>query len=94
MWSGVWCGAVRCGFGLARYLPTDLYKRIPRNGSLATKTSQAFGANVITEGLSEYIAIALLLVSERAKGEDSFWSSYIGVLPSVADVSTISIRVV
>lgn len=51
-------------------------------------SSQAFGADVITEGLSEYIAIALLLVSERAKGEDSFWSSYIGVLPSVADVST------
>lgn len=60
-------------------LPLDL---------LLTKDAakKAFGADVITEGLSEYIAIALLLVSERAKGEDSFWSSYIGVLPSVADV--------
>lgn len=42
---------------------------------------------MITEDLSEYIAIALLLVSEKAKGDKSFWKSYIGVLPTVEDVS-------
>lgn len=47
---------------------------------------QEFGADVITEDLSEYIAIALLVVHEKAKGKDSFWSSYIGVLPTVEDV--------
>lgn len=41
---------------------------------------------MITEDLSEYIAIALLLVHEKSKGKDSFWSSYIGVLPTVEDV--------
>eukprot|EP00903_Cladosiphon_okamuranus_P014462 g13418.t1 len=45
-----------------------------------------FGADIITEDLSEYIAIALLLVHEKARGKDSFWSSYIGVLPTVEDV--------
>lgn len=41
---------------------------------------------MITEDLSEYIAIALLVVHEKAKGKGSFWSSYIGVLPTVEDV--------
>lgn len=41
---------------------------------------------MITEDLSEYIAIALLLVHEKAKGKESFWSSYIGILPTVEDV--------
>lgn len=50
------------------------------------RAPQEFGADVITEDLSEYIAIALLLVHEKAKGKDSFWSSYIGVLPTVEDV--------
>ncbi len=49
-------------------------------------TGQEFGADVITEDLSEYIAIALLVVHEKTKGKDSFWSSYIGVLPTVEDV--------
>ncbi|CAN0547407.1 unnamed protein product, partial [Ectocarpus sp. 8 AP-2014] len=47
---------------------------------------QEFGADVITEDLSEYIAIALLAVHEKAKGKESFWSSYIGVLPTVEEV--------
>ncbi|CAN0299680.1 unnamed protein product, partial [Hapterophycus canaliculatus] len=47
---------------------------------------QEFGADVIREDLSEYIAIALLLVHEKAKGKESFWSSYIGILPTVEDV--------
>lgn len=50
---------------------------------------QEFGPDVITDDLSEYIAIALLLVSERAKGKASFWKSYIEVLPSVEEVSNI-----
>lgn len=47
---------------------------------------QEFGADVITEELSEYIAIALLLVAERAKGAESFWKAYLDVLPTVEDV--------
>ncbi|CAN0577019.1 unnamed protein product, partial [Ectocarpus sp. 12 AP-2014] len=60
-------------------LPIDL---------LLTKDAakKEFGADVITEDLSEYIAIALLAVHEKAKGKDSFWSSYIGVLPTVEEV--------
>eukprot|EP00752_Nemacystus_decipiens_P006075 g5483.t1 len=60
-------------------LPIDL---------LLTKDAarKEFGADIITDDLSEYIAIALLLVHEKAKGKGSFWSSYIGVLPTVEDV--------
>lgn len=42
---------------------------------------------MITEDLSEYIAIALLVVAEKAKGDKSFWKSYIEVLPTVEEVS-------
>lgn len=60
---------------------------ILRTWRIITFCVQEFGADVITDDLSEYIAIALLLVSERAKGDESFWKSYIGVLPTVEDVS-------
>lgn len=33
------------------------------------------------EDADEYIAIAMLLISERAKGEDSFWKPYLDILP-------------
>lgn len=48
--------------------------------------TQELGADVIREDLSEYIAIALLLMTERAKGRESFWKPYIDVLPSVEEV--------
>ena len=34
-------------------------------------------------GMSEHIAIALLLIHERAKGDDSFFSPYLDVLPTI-----------
>lgn len=60
---------------------------LPINLLLTKDAAQKeFGADVITEELSEYIAIALLLVAERAKGEKSFWKPYLDVLPTVEDV--------
>ncbi|KAG5188740.1 putative ribulose-1,5-bisphosphate carboxylase/oxygenase small subunit N-methyltransferase I [Tribonema minus] len=46
-----------------------------------------FGHDVITDDMSEYIAIALLLMGERAKGKDSFWAPYINVLPTLDEVA-------
>ena len=40
----------------------------------------------VKESTNEYIAIALLLISERAKGEDSTWCRYVDVLPTVEEV--------
>jgi len=42
---------------------------------------------IVTEDTNEYVAIALLLIGERAKAATSFWNDYITVLPSVADVA-------
>ncbi|CAM9474238.1 unnamed protein product, partial [Chrysoparadoxa australica] len=50
------------------------------------KAQEILGRNVITDDLSEYIAIALLLVGEKAKGADSFWKPYIDILPTVDEV--------
>lgn len=37
---------------------------------------------VLDETIGEYIALAILLISEKAKGEKSFWSPYFDILPS------------
>ncbi len=42
---------------------------------------------VVSEATNEFIAIALLLIGERAKGAESFWSEYIAILPTNEDVS-------
>lgn len=40
----------------------------------------------LREDVNEYIAIATLLVQERAKGDDSFWKPYLDVLPKDEDL--------
>ncbi|CAN0484698.1 unnamed protein product, partial [Discosporangium mesarthrocarpum] len=47
---------------------------------------QEFGPEIITEDLSEYFAIALLLLKERERGDKSFWKAYIDVLPTLEEV--------
>lgn len=42
---------------------------------------------VVDGDTNEYVAIALLLILERAKGERSFWAPYVRILPTVEDVS-------
>lgn len=37
---------------------------------------------VLPADINEYVAIAILLIAEREKGEQSFWAPYINVLPS------------
>lgn len=44
-------------------------------------------AGIVSEKTNEYIAIALLLLSERAKGGASYWAPYVSVLPSTEDIS-------
>jgi len=49
------------------------------------RAQEVLGA-AVPEEMGEYIALALLLVHERAKGSASMWAPYIGVLPSIEDV--------
>jgi hypothetical protein len=37
------------------------------------RAREEFGADIVTDDMSEHIAIALLLIGETAKGEVSFW---------------------
>ena len=50
------------------------------------KAQQILGVRVIPDEMGEYIALALLLVHERAKGASSFWAPYIDVLPDIDEV--------
>jgi hypothetical protein len=50
------------------------------------RAQQVMGQNVITDDLSEYIAVALLLIRERNLGKESFWAPYINVLPTMEEV--------
>jgi hypothetical protein len=54
-----------------------------------TKASarKAIGKDVLSGDINEYLAIALQLIQERYLGEDSFWASYIGVLPETEEVN-------
>lgn len=49
------------------------------------KAARELGAQVI-DPLGEYIALALFLVHERAKGDASLWRAYIDLLPSAEEV--------
>ena len=49
------------------------------------KAARELGAQII-DPLGEYIAIALFLVHERAKGDSSLWRAYIDLLPTTEDV--------
>ncbi|KAI0567313.1 Rubisco LSMT substrate-binding protein [Gracilaria domingensis] len=40
----------------------------------------------LDDDVDEYIAIACFLISERAKGEDSFWKPYLDILPVDEDL--------
>ena len=46
----------------------------------SNKAQEAFGKEVIPDNMDEYLAIALLLISEEAKGADSFWAPYLATL--------------
>lgn len=48
---------------------------------------ETFGDEIITNGMNEYLAIALQLIHERNLGEKSFYSSYLAVLPETAEVN-------
>jgi hypothetical protein len=55
-----------------------------------TKASarKAVGKDILSSDINEYLAIALQLIHERyVLGENSFWSSYIGVLPETTEVN-------
>jgi len=61
---------------------------LPLEITLNKKAAQKeFGKSIIHDGLSEYFAIAILLIKERSKGADSFWKPYIDVLPSLEEVN-------
>ena len=47
---------------------------------------RALGADVVTDELGEYIALAMLLIHERSLGASSFWAPYVGILPTADDV--------
>ncbi|CEL95601.1 unnamed protein product [Vitrella brassicaformis CCMP3155] len=48
---------------------------------------RVFGPDIVDDGMSEHIAIALLLIHERAKGDDSFFFPYLDVLPTIEEVN-------
>lgn len=67
----------------------DTLLKIPLKLCL-TKASarKALGKDALPASINEYLAVACQLVYERyVKGEDSFWSAYIGVLPETDEVN-------
>lgn len=62
---------------------------LPFSLCMTKEASQnTFGKSAITDGTSEYIAIALLLIHERyTLGEASFWWPYINILPETSEVN-------
>lgn len=50
------------------------------------RAQEILGRRVIPDEMGEYIALALLLVHERAKGAESFFAPYVGVLPDIDEV--------
>lgn len=79
-----------CGRGLlARESMTEgeLMMTIPLDLCMTRAAAQeTFGKAIVPEYMDEYIAIAILLISEKLKGGASRWKPYIDILPSVADV--------
>ena len=65
----------------------ELMMTIPLDLCLTRAQSQlTFGQNVINDETDEYIAISLLLMSEKLKGGASRWKPYFDVLPDAAEV--------
>ena len=79
-----------CGRGLlARESMTDgeLMMTIPMNLCLTKNVAiEKLGSRLVTDDMDEYIAIALLLMTEKNKGQQSLWKPYFDVLPDAADV--------
>ena len=50
------------------------------------RAQEVLGRSVVPDALGEYLAIALLLIHERAKGASSFWASYVDILPTTEEV--------
>lgn len=48
--------------------------------------AKVLGPRVVSPDLNEYLALALLLMHEKARGSDSFWAPYIELLPTTEDV--------
>ena len=60
---------------------------IPLDLCLTRAVAQGtFGQEVIADNMDEYIAISLLLMTEKLKGKDSRWKTYFDVLPDAGEV--------
>lgn len=79
-----------CGRGLlAKESMTEgeLLMTIPLDICLTRAVAQEIlGKQVIPDYLDEYLAIAILLMSEKLKGSESRWKPYIDILPTAQDV--------
>lgn len=65
----------------------ELMMTIPLDLCLTRTAAQsALGLEIIPEGMDEYLAISLLLMTERLKREESRWAAYFDVLPDVQEV--------
>jgi len=61
--------------------------KVPSKLLLTRKTAQReLGSSIVPDSLNEYLALALLLIHERSLGQQSFWASYIRILPTAEEV--------
>eukprot|EP00981_Chlorochromonas_danica_P001507 scaffold326_cov169-Ochromonas_danica.AAC.8 len=79
-----------CGRGLLSregMTEGELMMTIPLDLCLTKANAQlAFGQDIITDEMDEYIAIALLLMHETLKGSQSRWKPYFDILPTIENV--------
>ena len=60
---------------------------IPMDLCLTKSMAQELlGTIIIPDYMDEYIAIAILLMTERIKGAESKWKPYVDILPTIQDV--------
>jgi len=45
------------------------------------KAKKTLGSGLVTDDMDEFIALALLLIVERGKGDTSFWKPYLDIIP-------------
>ena len=66
----------------------ELMMTVPLELCLTRSTAvEMLGAEVIPSDMDEYLAIALLLMTEKLKGSDSRWAPYINILPDASQVN-------
>lgn len=79
-----------CGRGLIarkEIVQGENIVRVPSELVMTREAAQrVLGPSVIPDSLNEYLAIAMLLMHERALGDASFWAAYIQLLPTTEDV--------